>query len=93
VEEKNNSVIRTFVGYDRHDTQAEEGLLNRLYLALHLMVNWFLPSQKLLRENGPGATSPKYTTRHRHHAHGCWHERMLQKRQRGVSWPSVRSWT
>jgi hypothetical protein len=49
VEEKNNSVIRTFVGYDRHDSQAEEGLLNRLYQALHLMVNWFLPSQKLLR--------------------------------------------
>jgi transposase InsO family protein len=49
VEEKNNSVIRTFVGYDRHDSQGEEGLLNRLYLALHLLVNWFLPSQKLLR--------------------------------------------
>jgi len=47
VEEKNKSVIRTFVGYDRHDSQ--EGLLNRLYQALHLMVNWFLPSQKLLR--------------------------------------------
>jgi hypothetical protein len=49
VEEKNNAVIRTFVGYDRHDSQGEEGLLNRLSLALHLMVNWFLPSQKLLR--------------------------------------------
>jgi len=49
VEEKNNSVIRTFVGYDRHDTQGEEGLLNRLYQALHLMMNWFFPSQKLLR--------------------------------------------
>ena len=50
VEEKNNSVIRTFVGYDRHDNQGEEGLLNRLYVALHLMVNWFLPSQKLLHK-------------------------------------------
>ena len=48
MEEKNNSVVRTFVGYDRHDSQGEEGLLNRLYLALHLLVNWFLPSQKLL---------------------------------------------
>ena len=44
VEEKNNAVIRTFVGYGRHDPQGEGGLLNRLYLALHLMVNWFLPS-------------------------------------------------
>ena len=49
------SVIRTFVGYDRHDSQGEEGLLNRLYLALHLMVNWFLPSQKLLRGERTGS--------------------------------------
>jgi len=55
VEEKNDSVIRTFVGYDWHDTQAEEGLLNRLYLALHLMVNWFLPSQKLLQGERTGS--------------------------------------
>ncbi|WP_207799332.1 hypothetical protein [Candidatus Cryosericum septentrionale] len=44
VEEKNNSVIHTFMGYDRDDSQGEESLLNRLYLALHLMVDWFLPS-------------------------------------------------
>jgi len=30
-------------------------LLNRLYLALHLMVNWFLPSQKLLRGERTGS--------------------------------------
>jgi len=29
VEEKNSFVIRKFVGYDRHDRQGEEGLLNR----------------------------------------------------------------
>jgi transposase InsO family protein len=28
VEEKNNAVIRTFVGYDRHDRQGEEGHLD-----------------------------------------------------------------
>jgi hypothetical protein len=54
VEEKNNSVIRTFVGYDPHDSQGEEGLLNRLYQALHLLVNWFLLSQKLLRGDRTG---------------------------------------
>jgi len=54
VEEKNDSVIRKFVGYDRHDTQ-EEGLLNRLYHSLHLLVNWFLPSQKLLSKVRTGS--------------------------------------
>ena len=55
VEEKNNSVIRKFVGYDRHDTQEEVDLLNRLYSSLHLLVNWFLPSQKLLRKVRTGS--------------------------------------
>ncbi len=50
VEEKNNSVVRKFVGYDRHDSQAEIDLLNRLYQSLHFLVNWFLPSQKLLHK-------------------------------------------
>jgi len=55
VEEKNDSVIRKFVGYDRHDSQAEIDLLNRLYKALHLLVNWFLPSQKLLSKVRTGS--------------------------------------
>ena len=55
VEEKNNSVVRTFVGYDRHASQGEVDLLNRLYQALHLMVNWFLPSQKLLHKERTGS--------------------------------------
>jgi hypothetical protein len=55
VEEKNNSVIRKFVGYDRHDTQKEVDLLNRLYKALHLLVNWFLPSEKLLHKVRTGS--------------------------------------
>ena len=93
VEEKNNAVIRTFVGYDRHDSQGEEGLLNRLYLALHLLVNWFLPSQKLLRGVGPGATSLRCTTRHRPRAHGCRHGRMPPNRRRNASGPPMQSWT
>jgi len=55
VEEKNNSVVRKFVGYDRHDTQEEVNLLNRLYSSLHLLVNWFLPSQKLLHKVRTGS--------------------------------------
>jgi transposase InsO family protein len=55
VEEKNDSVIRKFVGYDRHDTQEEVDLLNRTYRFLHLLVNWFLPSQKLLHKERTGS--------------------------------------
>lgn len=55
VEEKNNSVIRKFVGYDRHDTQEEVDLLNHMYQTLHLLVNWFLPSQKLLHKERTGS--------------------------------------
>ena len=55
VEEKNNSVIRKFVGHDRHDTQEEVDLLNRTYRFLHLLVNWFLPSQKLLHKVRTGS--------------------------------------
>jgi len=43
------------VGYDRHDTQEEVDLLNRLYRSLHLLVNWFLPSQKLLHKERTGS--------------------------------------
>ena len=55
MEEKNDSVIRKFVGYDRHDAQEEVDLLNRLYRSLHLLVNWFLPSQKLLSKVRTGS--------------------------------------
>src|SRR5450756_2413961 len=55
VEEKKESVIRKFVGYDRHDSQTEIDLLNRLYRSLHLLVNWFLPSQKLLSKVRTGS--------------------------------------
>ena len=55
VEEKNDSVIRKFVGYDRHDSQTEIDLLNRLYRSRHLLVNWFLPSQKLLSKVRTGS--------------------------------------
>jgi 1,6-anhydro-N-acetylmuramate kinase len=71
VEEKNNSVIRKFVGYDRHDSQAEIDL-----------VNWFLPSQKLLHKERMEVASPRCTTLHRPPVHGCWHGWMFQKRRR-----------
>jgi hypothetical protein len=43
------------VGYDWRDTQEKIDLLNRLYQSLHLLVNWFLPSEKLLHKERTGS--------------------------------------
>jgi hypothetical protein len=84
VQEKNNSVIRKFVGYDRHDTQEEVDLLNQMYQVLCLLVSWFLPGQKLLRKarNDESHITKGYEIGHRNPVHGCWHGTISQKRQR-----------
>jgi hypothetical protein len=46
VEEKNNSVVRNYVGYMRFDTEEELKLLKDLYACLELQVNFFLPVMK-----------------------------------------------
>ena len=47
VEEKNDSVVRRWVGYGRYDTQEQVDILNELYDVLRLYTNFFLPVQKL----------------------------------------------
>lgn len=47
VEQKNWSVVRRAVGYDRYDTPEQLDLLNDLYALLHLYLNFFLPVMKL----------------------------------------------
>jgi hypothetical protein len=47
VEQKNWSVVRRAVGYWRYDNPAQLELLDRLYVRLHLYVNFFLPVVKL----------------------------------------------
>lgn len=47
VEQKNYSVIRQTVGYQRFDTTAELLLLKELYLTLRLYTNFFQPTMKL----------------------------------------------
>jgi len=47
VEQKNWSIVRRAVGYDRYDTSEQLGLLNALYALLHLYLNFFLPVMKL----------------------------------------------
>ncbi len=50
IEEKNDSVIRRWVGYGRYSTQAQVDLLNELYSVLRLYLNFFLPIQKMVRK-------------------------------------------
>lgn len=55
VEEKNGSVVRRFTGYARHDSNESLSLLNELYGAIRLFVNYFQPSMKLLEKQRDGA--------------------------------------
>ncbi len=47
VEEKNDSVVRRWVGYGRYDTWEQVNILNELYDVLRLYTNFFLPVMKL----------------------------------------------
>jgi hypothetical protein len=55
VEQKNWSVVRQTVGYQRYDTDPELQLLNQLYQPLRLMTNFFTPQQKLIAKTRHGA--------------------------------------
>lgn len=50
VEQKNDSVVRRWVGYGRYDTQEQVDLLNQLYNLLRLYTNCFLPVMKLKKK-------------------------------------------
>ncbi len=59
VEEKNDSVVRKWVGYGRFDTQVQVDILNELYGVLRLYTNFFLPVQKLVRKERIGSKVKK----------------------------------
>jgi hypothetical protein len=61
VEEKNGSVVRRLVGYDRYEGMDACRALTALYGVLHLYVNFFQPSVKLLsKERKEGRTTKRY---------------------------------
>jgi hypothetical protein len=61
VEQKNWSVVRQCVGYDRYEGQDIVDLLNRFYKYLRLYNNFFLPSQKLIfKERQGGKVSKRH---------------------------------
>ena len=55
VEQKNWSVVRRLVGYDRYTSKAALEHLNLLYDCLRLYVNFFQPVMKLQRKTRRGA--------------------------------------
>ncbi len=50
IEEKNDSIVRNWVGYGRFDTQAQVDTLNEFYELLRLYTNFFLPVMKLKKK-------------------------------------------
>src|SRR6266480_5411228 len=59
VEQKNYSVVRRAVGYQRCDTDEQLQLLNQLYEPLDLFTNFFQPSMKLQSKERHGARVKK----------------------------------
>ena len=55
VEQKNWSVVRRLIGYDRYSTKAALTAFERLYRLLRLWVNFFQPLRKLLSKERSGA--------------------------------------
>ncbi len=55
VEQKNWSVVRRLVGYDRYKSQAALEALNRVYNLTHLYVIFFQPVMKLVEKTRHGA--------------------------------------
>lgn len=50
IEQKNDSIVRNWVGYGRFDTQPQVDTLNELYELLRLYTNFFLPVMKLKKK-------------------------------------------
>jgi hypothetical protein len=55
VEQKNWSVVRRLVGYDRYSSRAALETMNRAYNSLRLYTNFFQPTMKLLSKTRHGA--------------------------------------
>lgn len=63
VEEKNGSIVRRIVGYDRFEGAESLKKLAALYKVARLYVNYFQPSMKLLNKDREGARVRKWYDR------------------------------
>jgi len=55
VEQKNWSIVRRTIGYQRYESNAARQLLSEIYKELHLYTNMFQPTFKLKRKKRTGA--------------------------------------
>ncbi len=55
VEQKNWSVVRRLIGYDRYASKAAYAVFERLYRLIRLWVNYFQPLRKLVKKERVGA--------------------------------------
>ena len=63
VEQKNWSVVRHVIGYDRYETEAELAVLKAIYQDLRLYINFFQPVLKLIgKEQVDGKVIKRYDT-------------------------------
>jgi len=61
VEEKNGSIIRRIIGYDRYEGVVAQAALASLYAILRIYINFFQPSLKLIsKERVDGKVTKKY---------------------------------
>jgi hypothetical protein len=65
VEQKNWSVVRRLVGYDRYRSKEALAQLNRLYQSVRLYTNFFQPVMQLQRKSRHGARVHKVYDRAR----------------------------
>jgi hypothetical protein len=65
VEQKNWSVVRRLVGYDRYSSKEALAQLNRLYQLVRLYTNFFQPVMQLQRKSRHGARVHKVYDRAR----------------------------
>jgi hypothetical protein len=59
VEQKNNSAVRNFIGYERFTGDTERDALAAVYHSLCPLLNYFVPTQKLLSKTRVGAKVKK----------------------------------
>jgi hypothetical protein len=59
VEQKNDKCVREYIGYDRLTTDAELYLLNKTYESLNPLLNFFMPTMKLISKTKVGSKERK----------------------------------
>jgi hypothetical protein len=59
VEQKNNAAVRNFIGYERFTQAAERDALTAVYQALCPLLNYFIPTHKLLSKTRVGSSVKK----------------------------------